>query len=156
MPNWCENIIVMRREDADKYSDLLDDVVKFFEEKRLTTPGSRPFSFTWFVPVPDDFNSYTDDKAYKWLMRYWGTKWDASDPVVRVTPNEVRITFTSAWRQPTPVVSALMSKFPNLRITHYYGEGGMDFAGETLSSRGKVEEKQYAYSESIFAANPLL
>jgi hypothetical protein len=71
---------------------------------------------------------------YSWRCKHWGTKWDVSElsihPVVRAsTERYMEITFETAWNPPLPVTRAMGELFPDVEITHTYGEPGMAFGG---------------------------
>ena len=81
---------------------------------------------------------------YSWRCAHWGTKWDVSElsihPVVRAsTGRYMEITFETVSSPPLPVTRAMGEMFPDVEITHTYGEPGMGFGGTYQLYRGKVE-----------------
>ncbi len=54
---------------------------------------------------------------YDWRRKFWGTKWDASEPeLVGESDPEVAYQFMTASGVPIPVYEALSRMFPNIKI----------------------------------------
>jgi len=76
---------------------------------------------------------------YEWCCKYWGTKWDASNPADLFTPRSVVYTFDTAWSPPENVIHMLAWMYPDLRFCLNYsleGESGR------FSLRGDPGEAQ--------------
>ena len=71
-----------------------------------------------------------DDRWYDWRLANWDTKWDAYDVVVTDDdPDQFEVTFDTAWSPPEAVCSALREQYPDLAVSWFYDEPGMEFAG---------------------------
>lgn len=104
----------------------------------------NPDGSTKAIPVtPEERDRMTQECGatdwYDWACRFWGTKWDASDPSVDFDEDseEVTITFQTAWGPPRPFVEAVSAKFPMLRFTLMYAEPGMGFGGVATFEGGE-------------------
>lgn len=73
----------------------------------------------------DGFNA----GGYDWCCENWGTKWQAIDPELRQSKRGTLLKFDTAWAPPEPVIRALAKRFPNVRLSLEYFEGGMGYSG---------------------------
>jgi hypothetical protein len=68
---------------------------------------------------------------YDWSIANWGTKWNACDPEIDQHAKEktsVRITYSTAWSEPLPILKKLIDLFPHLALTfEWTHEGEGDF-----------------------------
>jgi hypothetical protein len=65
---------------------------------------------------------------YDFQVAKWGTKWDLCDvDAQRISPNEIYLTFTTAWTPPTAACETLTEQ--GFSIVNEYCEPGMGFAG---------------------------
>ena len=143
MPNWCNNYLELQHDDPA----MIERAKKAFNEGRLLDE---------FVPVPKDLHIVAgcvgdkddpkqieleaQEKAnrekfgyatwYDYCVNEWGTKWDVGGDGYTASddgPNDTVMVFDSAWAPPTNA----MDKFMDLgfRVTLYYYESGMAFAG---------------------------
>ena len=73
----------------------------------------------------------TDQRWYDWRVQNWDTKWDAYDvEVVDPDPENMEITFNTAWSPPEAICHALREKYEDtVSISWFYDEPGMEFAG---------------------------
>lgn len=126
MPNWCQNSVVIKHDDADK----LKRVEKAFNEGRLCSE---------FIPLP---NISAIDQASA-----WGTKWDISPSLLkaRAKGNTVSLYFDSAWSPPTGLYDKLVEEGYN--VDALYFEGGMAFYGRYLN--GEDECSDFGSSKDI-------
>jgi len=72
----------------------------------------------------------TDQRWYDWRLQNWDTKWDAYD--VEVTdddPENLEIEFNTAWSPPTAICNQIREDFPDIAISWFYDEPGMEIAG---------------------------
>ena len=91
------------------------------------------------VATKDDFGishrfqstGYADDRWYDWRVQNWDTKWDAYDvEVVDPDPENMEITFNTAWSPPEAICHALREKFEDtVAISWFYDEPGCEIAG---------------------------
>lgn len=160
MPNWCYNHLYFTGPKAavaeaaefinknnsqlcdalipypQKFKDMTAEYRAVMEKARAegTTPNPYP---------KDGFNS----GGYEWRCNNWGTKWDVCDlrPKAR-SQGRASFVFNTAWSPPIPVVEALLKKFPKLKVTLRYYEGGCGFQGVLSAKDGEVlEADQYEY-----------
>jgi len=137
MPNWCENRVEVHGYESE-------DQLKAFKE--LVISDGSNFNFNKILPMPDALEStakgsshvpseelikeYGFDNWYDWRIHNWGTKWDVDD--VAVVDNDddyISFSFDTAWGPPDGIHQELNNKFPDLSITWFYDEPGMQFAG---------------------------
>ncbi len=78
--------------------------------------------------LQDGYNS----GGYEWCCDHWGTKWNATRPVLTLhqEPMKAFIEFDTAWSPPLPVIEKLAEMFPDHEFTLNYFEGGMGFCGQ--------------------------
>jgi hypothetical protein len=145
MPNWCYNRVEI-------YGDE-EDLAKI---KRQVETKESLFDFDTIIPTPnfdmipndkgelpevrdDDlrktFNikqfpdGSSDDRWYYWHIDNWGTKWNSCDCVVEDEGNVLRYIFNTAWGPPEPIIYKLRELYPDVSITAFYDEPGMEVAG---------------------------
>ena len=72
-----------------------------------------------------------DDRWYDWRVHNWGTKWDCYDLSVDECemPNGFEASFNTAWSPPEDIHRAIVEKYPNVSISWFYDEPGMEVAG---------------------------
>jgi len=88
-------------------------------------------------PITKEMHSYYIQKYgcatwYDWANDMWGTKWDARDVKLENLfdgVEEVVYRFDTAWGPPEPIYHTLAKEFPDLHISWYFNEPGMEFAG---------------------------
>lgn len=103
--------------------------------KRLIADKDERYLFASFVQPPVEVISkgYSSG-GYDWCVDHWGTKWDVDDFVEEVTTvDEVEehtlYSFQSAWSPPIEWLKQVGLKFPTLRFSLDFYEGGCWFAG---------------------------
>jgi hypothetical protein len=127
MPNWCENEVTVVAK-IYKVNDVIvepysKDQIKEFKE--YVTVGKYEFSFDAIIPMPENVKD-----TNWWSIENWGTKWDADDvQVVDEDEDSITYSFDTAWSPPEPICEALRDKFPDLHISWFYRESGMEIAG---------------------------
>jgi hypothetical protein len=144
MPNWCNNTLELSHEDPA----MIERAKRAFAEGKLLNE---------FVPVPEDLHIVAgrvgDDNDpkqkelelkeelnrithgystwYDFCVNEWGTKWDVGgddyNEPHQETPNDLTISFDSAWAPPTVAMDKLVDLGFSVRL--YYYEPGMAFAG---------------------------
>ncbi len=141
MPNWCNNTLTLTHEDpaviarakaafADgKFlqefipcpQDLIDTVSGFVGEGQEALEAKQAANR----------EKYGYATWYDFCVNEWGTKWDVGggdyNEPQQETPNDLTVSFDSAWAPPV----AAMDKLEGLGFTVrlYYYEPGMAFAG---------------------------
>lgn len=92
------------------------------------------FDFAKIVPVPDNIyqgdlgpkekEKYGENNWYDWNCNNWGTKWNSYS--CQVLDNNI-VEFKTAWSAPYPVIEALSSQYPELKIIHEYADEDMGY-----------------------------
>ena len=149
MPNWCYNrITVYADEDT---ADKLAELKEIFESKQpfntlfpqpdwKNTPNSKgelpkkeqmknpDGSILWETyNFPDGKN---DDRWYHWCIDNWGTKWDMCDKfTAEIDEGWAEFGFNTAWGPADGIYQKITEDFPDVGISWFYDEPGMEFAG---------------------------
>ena len=138
MPNWCSNRVHI--------SGSAEDVVAF---KTLVSGdrGEDVFSFQAILPCPEELHQHTAPQFdteigkqliekygasdwYQWQVNNWGTKWDTSDSYLDYADEEsASWYFSTAWSPPEGIYNELSRRFPDLSISWFFDEPGMQIAG---------------------------
>lgn len=116
MPNFCQNKLTVINPSP--------------EFKEFISGG---LDFQKIVPCPH--NPFED---LNWCVDNWGTKWNVDKDQDLNFDNEDTICFDTAWSPPIPVIAALAAKFPDLKFTLRYFEGGNFIGGIVEWSNGEV------------------
>ena len=67
---------------------------------------------------------------WDWRVQNWGTKWNSYNEVITEEEDDYVIyTFDTAWSPPEPIIFALREKFPDVSISAFFDEPGMQMAG---------------------------
>ena len=128
MPNWCENEVTITGDTEEQIKEF----------KEYVSAGEGEFSFEAIVPMPENVKDTTHNHLgpnsgpnwYDWSIENWGTKWDADDvEVVDEDEESITYSFDTAWSPPEPICEALRAKFPDLNISWFYRERGIEIAG---------------------------
>ena len=128
MPNHCFNRVEIYGKEASKIASKIES-----EE--------TPFDFTKIFPEPDydkvevlpTFGTVEEScmtKWWDWRVQNWGTKWNSYDcEVIEMDDDQVEYTFNTAWSPPEGVIEKLREQYPDIQITAFYDEPGMEIAG---------------------------
>ena len=146
MPNWCHNRVSFYSDNEEQ----LKQVYEIFE-------NDEPFNA--IVPAPDWKNTpndkgelpvkrehknpdgkvvYTtydfpdgknDDRWYSWNTNNWGTKWELGERDCEQDENTLECEFQTAWSPPEGIYQALREQFPDVSISWFFDEPGMQVAG---------------------------
>ena len=150
MPNWCENRV--RLSDNGDNSEQFDKLVKLLD-------GPNPFNAIYpqpdwknipnedgELPITEDHkdadgkvifqstnfpkSGKNDDRWYHWCSNNWGTKWDMCDRYMAdIEDGYAEFGFNTAWSPPYGVFDKIKENFPDVGISWFYDEPGMEFAG---------------------------
>jgi hypothetical protein len=71
----------------------------------------------------------TDDRWYDWQINNWGTKWEPTDISVEQCDEELELTFNTAWSPPEDICRAIRNKYPDVTVSWFFDEPGMEVAG---------------------------
>ena len=75
-------------------------------------------------------NKYGSDNWYDWCNDNWTSKWDACDVYIDVDePGYLQYRFDTPWGPPENIYYVLTAQHPNVHISWFYDEPGMQFAG---------------------------
>jgi len=138
MPNWCYNRVEVYIEDEEE--------VKRWKE--TVESKESKFDFNKIVPMPEELEGtvkgtnhvpseelkekYGADNWYDWSINNWGVKWNVyplSEDEIDDNGDYIQYTFDTAWGPPHEIFYALRRKFPDVSISWFYDEPGMQFAG---------------------------
>jgi hypothetical protein len=73
---------------------------------------------------------YGADNWYDWSIQNWGTKWEVNYvEYEQLDEQSIRYNFDTAWSPPEGIYDTLVDRFPDLEISWFYREEGMQFAG---------------------------
>ena len=70
------------------------------------------------------------DNWYMWSCENWGVKWEIREcTLTEIDTDELEYIFDTPWGPPEPICEVLREKFPDLSITWFWDEPGMEMAG---------------------------
>ena len=136
MPNWCYNRV-----------EICGDPEEMDEFRKLVKSKESEFDFNKILPMPKELDDtikgskhvpseelkekYGFDNWYDWRVHNWGTKWevDVSKGEVEDDGDYIQYAFDTAWAPPDGIFYALRRKSPEMSISWFYDEPGMQFAG---------------------------
>jgi hypothetical protein len=130
MPNHCFNKIEIYGKEASKIASKIES-----EE--------TPFDFTKIFPEPDydkiavkptfpkkEGDDFSMPSWWDWRVQNWGTKWNSYDcEVIEIDDEQIEYRFSTAWSPPEGVIEKLREQYPDIEITAFYDEPGMEIAG---------------------------
>jgi len=136
MPNWCYNRV-----------EICGEPEEMEEFRKLVESKEQKFDFNKIIPMPKELEKttkgsnhvvskeliekYGADNWYDWRVSNWGVKWEAdvNEDDMQDEGDYVQYTFDTAWGPPHEIFYAIKNKFPDLGITWFFDEPGMQFAG---------------------------
>lgn len=155
MPNWCENIIVLKHNDPA----MLEKAAEAWNKGKFLqsfVPCPQPLLDTVSGSVgrigDDPLVNYRVELHeaqmtlnlkhfgykdwYSWCVAEWGTKWDIGldedqENKAQVENGVIHVRFSSAWSPPTGAYDKLVDL--GFEIEAYYYEPGCDFCGEWIN-----------------------
>ena len=140
MPNWCDNRVEIYGDNPDQIKEV----------KKTLASKQTCFDFNNIVPMPKELEGTTSpnpepdsfeakrlrkqhghDNWYDWRLENWGTKWNSYSDQIESYENEDSITygFETAWGPPVPIIYKLRELYPEVDITAFYDEPGLELAG---------------------------
>jgi len=74
---------------------------------------------------------YAHADWYNWSIENWGCKWNNGDDIAIEDEEEgyIRYSFETPWGPPEGIYHKLVAEFPEVQITWFYDEPGMQFSG---------------------------
>ena len=146
MPNWCHNRVTFSaddEQDAAKLKSIFESETPFNEiipapdwKNTPNSKGELPVykemkhpdgSVAWGTyNFPD---GTTDDRWYNWNINNLGVKWDIGKQEVDDDGGWFELEFETPWGPPNEIYDRLVELFPDVGITWFYDEPGMQFAG---------------------------
>ena len=73
---------------------------------------------------------YGADNWFDWCVNNWGVKWDLDSDVNLIENIDgLEYHFNTAWCPPDGIFKELVKKFPDVNISWFYDEPGMELAG---------------------------
>ena len=117
MPNWCHNRV--------RFTGTTEDITNLMEF--VQDQDGEHFSFDSIIPIPEENHT----NWYDWSVANWVTKWNVSevDMITNEHDSVVTYYFDTAWNPPTPIYNVLKEKYPEVYISWFYDEPGMEFSG---------------------------
>ena len=140
MPNWCDNRVEIYGDNPDQIKEV----------KKTLASEQTCFDFNNIVPMPKELEGTTSpnpepdsfeakrlrkqhghDNWYDWCCDNWDTKWNSAGADLTSDSNNsiIEYEFQTAWGPPIKVIEALRELYPDLNITAFYDEPGMEMAG---------------------------
>ena len=131
MPNHCFNKIIIYGDEASKIaSELKSEDTVFDFSKILPEPNYEEVEVKPTFPKEDEKDDFRMPKWWDWRIQNWGTKSNSYDDHVDTVDDEtVEYEISTAWSPPEPVIEKLREKYPDVSITAFYDEPGMEIAG---------------------------
>ena len=131
MPNNCYNKVSIYGKEASKIASELESEETVFDfSKVLPEPDYDKVEVKSTFPKEDEKDDFRMPKWWDWRVQNWGTKWNSYDDHVEIVDDdEVEYTFSTAWSPPEPVIHKLRELYPDVSITAFYDEPGMEIAG---------------------------
>ena len=148
MPNWCDNRVTIssNTEDDSQFQEL---VAKFQVER----PFNEIFPMPDFKTIPNKDGELpkkeeiknsdgelitithnfpdgkNDDRWYHWCIDNWGTKWDVNLVGAEVDECYAEFEFQTAWAPASGIFDKIKEDYPDVAISWFYDEPGMECAG---------------------------
>jgi len=135
MPNWCENRVTFygSQEDIARFKKMylkdnrfFENVIPIPEELKNTTSPNKDEQEAKELREKYGFSNW-----YDYCCSKWGVKWDIDleNSSVDVDDTEIFMNFDTAWGPPAEIYYAIINEFPDLEISWFYDEPGLQFAG---------------------------
>ena len=148
MPNWCDNRVTIssNTEDDSQFQEL---VAKFQDERPFNEIYPMPDFKTipnknGELPVAEEIKNSdgelitithnfpdgkNDDRWYHWCIDNWGTKWDVNLVGAEVDESYAEFQFQTAWAPASGIFDKIKEDYPDVAISWFYDEPGMECAG---------------------------
>ena len=154
MPNHCHNRVTISC-DQDHIEDFnkVKQIFESYESEDSTIFGQIIPEPNW-DEIPNENGEYSkmetmtlangevvdtckrwsngnqDDRWYSWRIAHWDTKWDLYDLEWQDSDEDyMTVSFNTAWSPAESICHRLREDYPDLHISWFYDEPGMEFAG---------------------------
>ena len=132
-PFSFNSIIPMPEELKDVMSP-----VKIMTEEEIELYKKDHSNSEWMIgtlPITQEYsdelmNKYHSNNWYDWCTDNWTCKWDCTDVYLDADePDYLQYRFDTPWGPPENIYNILVAQHPNVYISWFYDEPGMEFAG---------------------------
>ena len=149
MPNWCSNRVTVfgNEDEVSQVKDIFESKDSVFG-KIIPSPDwnniQNEYGALPLVEVHKDADGKVifqttsfpksgkqDSRWYDWNIANWDTKWDIAGGVEidDYDTEQIEINFNTAWSPPEAICRKLKDMFPDLSISWFFDEPGMEVAG---------------------------
>ena len=151
MPNWCSNRVDVYSENKTDLQKVLEifnnknvfaQIIPEPDWMNIPQNGELPKKREMKTPNGEVFTTVTefadgsqDTRWYDWRLKNWDTKWDVAGSVKveeerwKDELESFTAEFQTAWAPPEGICMRLRQLFPNVNISWFYDEPGMQTAG---------------------------
>ena len=98
---------------------------KFVGEYEYLAGHSEVDSQTWELGKKafENYTKYGAISWYEWSIQSWNCKWNAMNTESeRLSEENARISFQTAWSAPHPVIEKMAEMFPDVQIMHRWAD----------------------------------
>jgi len=138
MPNWCYNRVEIYGDNPDQIKEVKKTLAgkeTCFDFNNIVPMPKELEGTTAPTPEPDSFEAkrlrkqHGYDNWYDWCCDNWDTKWNTASASLDEDVAFLKYEFQTAWGPPIQVIEAIREQYPDLGITAFYDEPGMEIAG---------------------------
>ncbi len=125
-PDWSK--IPLAENDLEYLGRKRGEVGELPVLKEYKSPNGEVFS----TGLEFESTGCQDDRWYNWRCHNWDTKWDINRDHIEWGDEDddyFVCHFDTAWSPPEGIIHKLREMFPDLGISLFYDEPGMEFAG---------------------------
>ena len=112
--------------------------VRIMTEEEIEEYKKKHSNSEWMIgtlPITQEYSDELMDKYhsnnwYDWCTDNWTCKWDCTDVYLDADePDYLQYRFDTPWGPPENIYNVLVAQHPNVHISWFYDEPGMEFAG---------------------------
>ena len=112
--------------------------VRIMTEEEIEEYKKKHSDSEWMIgtlPITQEYsdelmNKYHSNNWYDWCTDNWTSKWDCTDVYLDADePDYLQYRFDTPWGPPENIYYVLTAQHPNVHISWFYDEPGMQFAG---------------------------
>ena len=165
MPNWTTNELHIEPDWVSNQDKAKEEFIKFKDENikldidnaSSETTGEALFSFKTMLPIPKELEiekstsdesetlqainkeKYGYESWYEFCIEKWGTKWDAAEPYIIESSEDVLIIrFETAWSPPLGWLEDASKKYKRLLFRMNVSEESNAFIGQPIARGGNL------------------